>query len=137
MDDEISDEPIWDCVACNKRFLSEAAWFNHERSKKHKKEVERLKREMLEEDLELAEEIDEMEPSMTELNIHDTVEENVSASRKKDKKKKKQQMKMQAAVEEPDPPTPPDFAFSKEKERMENLGKMLPHLAQLDRKSVV
>lgn len=131
MDDEVSDEPFWDCVACHKRFLSEAAWSNHERSKKHKKEVERLKREMLEEDLELAEEIDEMEPSMTELNIHDTVEENVSASRKKDKKKKKQQMKMQAAVEEPDPPTPPDFAFSKEKERMENLGKMLPHLAQL------
>ena len=84
MDDEISDESVWDCVACNKRFLSEAAWSNHERSKKHKKEVERLKREMLEEDLELAEDVNKMEPSISELTIHDAAEENLSVSRKKD-----------------------------------------------------
>lgn len=43
----------WDCVACDKYFQSEAAWLNHERSKKHKKAVEKLKSEMRAEDDEL------------------------------------------------------------------------------------
>jgi len=43
----------WECVACNKSFRSEAAWNSHERSRKHLKEVERLKAEMEEEDEEL------------------------------------------------------------------------------------
>ncbi|KDR76404.1 hypothetical protein GALMADRAFT_121467 [Galerina marginata CBS 339.88] len=43
----------WECVACRKIFHSEAAWDSHERSKKHMKEVERLKWEMREEDEEL------------------------------------------------------------------------------------
>lgn len=30
---------IFECVACNKTFLSEASWDNHERSKKHKQAV--------------------------------------------------------------------------------------------------
>lgn len=30
---------IYECVACNKTFLSEASWDNHERSKKHKQAV--------------------------------------------------------------------------------------------------
>lgn len=40
-------------MACGKTFRSEAAWDSHERSKKHMQAVERLKREMLEEDEEL------------------------------------------------------------------------------------
>ena len=53
----------WECVACGKSFRSEAAWDSHERSKKHMKELERLKREMgLEEDeLGLAEGIGDLE----------------------------------------------------------------------------
>jgi DnaJ family protein A protein 5 len=45
----------WECVACAKTFRSEAAWDSHERSKKHLKEVERLRREMCldEEELDL------------------------------------------------------------------------------------
>ncbi|KAJ3997840.1 DnaJ domain-containing protein [Lentinula boryana] len=46
---EGDDSEEWECVACNKSFRSEAAWDSHERSKKHLKEVERLRREMLEE----------------------------------------------------------------------------------------
>lgn len=30
---------IFECVACDKTFLSEASWENHERSKKHKQAV--------------------------------------------------------------------------------------------------
>lgn len=39
----------FECVACRKTFRSEAAWASHERSKKHLKEMDRLRREMLEE----------------------------------------------------------------------------------------
>jgi DnaJ family protein A protein 5 len=45
---EGDDPEEWECVACRKSFRSEAAWDSHERSKKHMKEVERLRREMLE-----------------------------------------------------------------------------------------
>ncbi|EIN04978.1 hypothetical protein PUNSTDRAFT_138163 [Punctularia strigosozonata HHB-11173 SS5] len=40
------DEEEWECVACGKSFRTEAAWDSHERSKKHLREIERLKREM-------------------------------------------------------------------------------------------
>ena len=43
----------WECVACRKTFRSEAAWDSHERSKKHMKEVEKLRREMEDEDEDL------------------------------------------------------------------------------------
>ncbi|KAJ7573863.1 DnaJ domain-containing protein [Mycena floridula] len=50
---EGEDPEEWECVACGKSFRSEAAWDSHERSKKHMKEVERLRREMLDEDEDL------------------------------------------------------------------------------------
>ncbi|KAF9223560.1 DnaJ-domain-containing protein [Gyrodon lividus] len=46
---EGEDPEEWECVACSKSFRSEAAWDSHERSKKHMKEIERLKREMMRE----------------------------------------------------------------------------------------
>ncbi|KAJ4479941.1 DnaJ domain-containing protein [Lentinula aciculospora] len=46
---EGDDSEEWECVACNKSFRSEAAWDSHERSKRHLKEVDKLRREMLEE----------------------------------------------------------------------------------------
>ncbi|KAJ7475665.1 hypothetical protein FB451DRAFT_1397073 [Mycena latifolia] len=49
---EGDDPEEWECVVCGKSFWSEAAWDSHERSKKHLKEVERLKKEMLEDDAE-------------------------------------------------------------------------------------
>ncbi|KAK7051093.1 hypothetical protein VNI00_005205 [Paramarasmius palmivorus] len=58
---EGEDPEEWECVACGKSFRSEAAWDSHERSKKHMKEVERLRREMQKEDVDfgLAEEGDD------------------------------------------------------------------------------
>jgi DnaJ family protein A protein 5 len=50
---EGDDLEEWECVACRKTFRSEAAWDSHERSKKHMKEVERLKREMQADDQDL------------------------------------------------------------------------------------
>ncbi|KAK0235829.1 hypothetical protein EDD85DRAFT_1009348 [Armillaria nabsnona] len=50
----------WECVVCGKSFRSEASWNSHERSEKHLKEVERLRREMQEEDVELG--LDAPEP---------------------------------------------------------------------------
>ncbi|KAI0654687.1 hypothetical protein C8Q70DRAFT_1026436 [Cubamyces menziesii] len=46
---EGEDDEEWECVACGKSFRSEAAWDSHERSKKHLKAVEMLKRQMEEE----------------------------------------------------------------------------------------
>jgi DnaJ family protein A protein 5 len=51
---EGSDDPeVFECVACGKSFKSEAAWSSHERSKKHIKNVEVLRRQMEEEAREL------------------------------------------------------------------------------------
>lgn len=50
---EGAENEEWECVACNKTFRSEAAWSSHERSKKHLRAVEQLKREMQDEELEL------------------------------------------------------------------------------------
>ncbi|KAJ1569255.1 hypothetical protein HK405_007691 [Cladochytrium tenue] len=50
-DDGVLDEELY-CAACNKIFKSDRQWRNHERSKKHLKAVEQLRREMLEEELE-------------------------------------------------------------------------------------
>ncbi|KAI0759556.1 hypothetical protein BD413DRAFT_722231 [Trametes elegans] len=47
------EDEEWECVACGKSFRSEAAWDSHERSKKHLKAVEVLKRQMEEENREL------------------------------------------------------------------------------------
>lgn len=50
---EGSEDEEWECIACNKTFRSEAAWNGHERSKKHLRAVEQLKREMQDEEQEL------------------------------------------------------------------------------------
>ncbi|KAF8807088.1 DnaJ-domain-containing protein [Phlegmacium glaucopus] len=50
---EGDDLEEWECVVCRKNFRSQAAWNSHERSKKHMKEVERLKREMQADDQDL------------------------------------------------------------------------------------
>ncbi|KAI9056822.1 DnaJ-domain-containing protein [Trametes sanguinea] len=43
---EGEDEEEWECVACGKSFRSEAAWDSHERSRKHLRAVETLRRQM-------------------------------------------------------------------------------------------
>jgi DnaJ family protein A protein 5 len=50
---EGAEDEEWECIACNKTFRSEAAWNSHERSKKHLRAVEQLKREMQDEEQEL------------------------------------------------------------------------------------
>ncbi|KAI5481320.1 zinc finger, C2H2-type domain containing protein, DnaJ Family [Pseudohyphozyma bogoriensis] len=64
-DEEVDEEEQW-CVACNKGFRSGGAWENHERSRKHVKNIEKLVREMRLEDEELglnADPLDDDEPS--------------------------------------------------------------------------
>ncbi|KAI0364749.1 DnaJ-domain-containing protein [Pilatotrama ljubarskyi] len=65
---EGENEEEWECVACGKAFRSEAAWDSHERSKKHLKAVEALKRQMEEENEELG--LDE-EPALSEDEVSD------------------------------------------------------------------
>jgi DnaJ family protein A protein 5 len=65
---EGNDNPeVFECVACGKSFKSEAAWNSHERSKKHIKNVETLRRQMEEEatELGLSDPSDEFGPEPT------------------------------------------------------------------------
>jgi|ERR1700722_4553866 len=48
---ENNDLEEWECVVCSKTFKTEAAWNSHERSKKHIKQVESLRRDMQEDEL--------------------------------------------------------------------------------------
>ncbi|KAH9848423.1 DnaJ domain-containing protein [Lenzites betulinus] len=52
------EDEEWECVACGKSFRSEAAWDSHERSKKHLRAVDALKRQMEEENEEMGLESD-------------------------------------------------------------------------------
>lgn len=117
---DAEESEILDCVACNKQFQSRASWENHERSKKHKKEVQRLQREMREEDALLDEEL----AKDTQGVSLDPASGDEDQPRKKDKKKKKMQRKMQAALHEGDaaPTSTPSPLADK-----------LPHLAAMPR----
>lgn len=136
-DEELEEEGL-DCVACNKRFQTQAAWENHERSKKHKKEVQRLQREMLEEDELLGDALAEDTASLA-LDEPQSDEE-VAAPRKKDKKKKKMEKKMRAALGEDEEPAAKVAARKAAEEKAAKadaaakaLAEKLPHLAELPR----
>jgi DnaJ family protein A protein 5 len=45
-EEEEIEEEVYECVACNKTFKSEKQWDAHERSKKHQKAIQSLKRKM-------------------------------------------------------------------------------------------
>ena len=77
----------FECPACNKRFKSSQQWENHQKSKKHKKNVELLKRELMAEDAEL--DGDALDAAMG-------VEKKLS---KKERRKLKQKMKADMMAE--------------------------------------
>jgi DnaJ family protein A protein 5 len=52
-DEEDMDDEDFFCVACDKSFKSDRAFMNHENSKKHKENIDLLKKTMKEEDLNL------------------------------------------------------------------------------------
>jgi DnaJ family protein A protein 5 len=78
------------CVACRKTFRSEKAFANHENSKKHKQEVEKLRRELLMDD-----ELLEIESK----SLEEQPEEPVPAAKEKKKKQKKKKV-MQISEDE-------------------------------------
>jgi DnaJ family protein A protein 5 len=86
-DNEDEEVPDWYCPACDKDFSSQGAWDNHERSKKHLKNVEKLKREMQDEDNELG--LSGQLRQVDILEMPDEEEERPIAMSKKDKKKLK------------------------------------------------
>lgn len=67
---EGAEDEEWECIACNKTFRSEAAWNGHERSKKHLRAVEQLKRVMQDEEheLDLGQSYDE--PTDADVKVH-------------------------------------------------------------------
>ncbi|CAE6341092.1 unnamed protein product [Rhizoctonia solani] len=105
----------YECVACGKSFQSEAGWLSHERSKKHMKEIEKLKRQMQEENAELGlgDELDgvasEEPPTPVDgttgplpSDDHEEPESPVAAAKKPKKKKKKARAAVQPEPMEPE-----------------------------------
>ncbi|KAH9068222.1 DnaJ-domain-containing protein [Lactarius deliciosus] len=77
---EGTEDEEWECIACNKTFRSEAAWNSHERSKKHLRTVEQLKREMQDEELELDLGPDDGEIADSDAEDHEEVDGQVTES---------------------------------------------------------
>lgn len=85
------------CISCNKLFKNPKAFANHESSKKHKENTERLKEMVLDEEEELEKYLDSEETSSEEKEINELSlssepeesEEIVTSSKKKIKKNKK------------------------------------------------
>lgn len=101
-----------ECFACEKTFQSEAAFANHEKSNKHKKEVQRLTREMQREDRDLHESMqgldindNKLSEGENEAGHEQAQEEDPTAgmskkARQKWKKRKKEQEKVTATQHE-------------------------------------
>ncbi len=90
------------CVACNKSFKNESSKSNHDTSKKHLSNIERLKREMLEEDANYRG--NESEDENDDLNDSDESEENRPVKPvKKSKKSKKKNRVIVESEPEPEP----------------------------------
>ena len=101
---EEDDPSSWTCVACDKFFRSEAAFMNHEQSKKHKQEVRRLRREMHEENDALGLSSGD-EATLDSAAAQSLPPQSVPSSRKSKKKQKKQkkaQMQAEQALADED-----------------------------------
>lgn len=70
-DDEPSEEEEFECVACNKTFKSERQFEAHERSKKHQKAVQSLRRQMQKENKYLNIKDDDFESAGTMTPVED------------------------------------------------------------------
>nr|ODN87212.1 hypothetical protein L203_03484 [Cryptococcus depauperatus CBS 7841] len=68
---------LFECVACGKTFASEASWNNHERSKKHKQMVWKIKKQMIAEEkaMGLSQPASDSETSDWHERISDTTEQ--------------------------------------------------------------
>ncbi|XP_030745114.1 dnaJ homolog subfamily C member 21 [Sitophilus oryzae] len=82
-EEEIEDVTNLYCVACNKVFKTAKAFENHESSKKHRENVERLKQTMLEDDIEsnLTGNVDEYQDIIqSDEDLEDIIDEKDSES---------------------------------------------------------
>ncbi|ALC42364.1 CG2790 [Drosophila busckii] len=81
------------CVACNKSFKNAKARANHEESKKHRENVERLRQQMTTEEEEFNKQSDEPDIAHLDINVspeeEDVAEEPLQQGSKRNKKNKK------------------------------------------------
>nr|AGB51309.1 HSP40-like protein [Botryllus schlosseri] len=97
---EYSDDMF--CVACNKMFKSVMGMRNHQKSKKHKENMNRLKQEMQEEAS-----VDDITEDPNREEIEDEVDDRKLT--KKQKKQKRQQQKLLSNMMESEPLKTKDF----------------------------
>ncbi|KAH8371750.1 hypothetical protein KR093_008776 [Drosophila rubida] len=77
------------CVACNKSFKNARARSNHEESKKHRENVERLRQQMQEEEQEFKESLNATEESLADLQVKDSQESELEEELQQSKRNKK------------------------------------------------
>ncbi|CAF0968438.1 unnamed protein product [Brachionus calyciflorus] len=81
------------CVACDKSFQSSKSFANHEKSKKHKENIELLKKHMQTEDAKLFEDKNQVVQSIEEEEQEEEEEKEVTSSNTRTKLSKKQKKK--------------------------------------------
>lgn len=101
------------CVACNKTFKNNNAFLNHETSKKHRENVEKLKIEMQHDEKQF--EFKEESASETSDNAENAVMDNIEVNLKKEKKNKRDKRNKVNIVQDNDE-TVPDILTEFEKE---------------------
>lgn len=111
------------CVACNKSFKNESSFKNHETSKKHLSNIERLKKEMLEEDADYK--INESAEENIDLNDAEANEEvdSIEPVKKSKKSKKKNRIIVQSEPEPENEETENEVAHEQEDEKIEIIDK--------------
>lgn len=83
------DEDGLECFVCDKVFQSQAAFVNHEKSNKHKKQIQQVKRQMQKEDKQLHEHIEE------KLVVEEEEEDETAGLSKKARQRLKKRLKDQ------------------------------------------
>lgn len=101
VDEDDEAEPYLDdlyCVACNKSFKNVSSYENHESSKKHRENIERLKKQMQDDEEEAAAAVEndvEVSDQIDEDTDVEPIAESVETKKKSNKKSKKSKNKAQ------------------------------------------
>lgn len=108
------------CVACNKSFKNESSFKNHETSKKHLSNIERLKREMLEEDASCRDN-ERLGDNAVSSDSDGSEENRIVEPVKKSKKSKKKNRAIVQSDSEPEPEQATEIVAepAKEEEKIE------------------
>lgn len=101
------DESLY-CVACDKSFQSAKSFQNHEKSKKHRDNIDLLRKHMKDEDMNLFQEDNNQSEDETESKPNNVNETKSRLSKKQKKKRKQNKQEIEESEPEPEPELEPE-----------------------------